>query len=187
MKKTYFAFLLVLLATLDFFSQTSAPTLSVIASPNSQIGWIYFKDPNTVNPNTLFTVYASNFGLGTDDAMQFVKEETDNLSIKHSYYTHYYKTLKVDIGQLSVHSRNNKSYLLNGQICTGLNMSVVPFISATDAITYAKSYINATVYMWEDSLEEQKLQILKIHTSNRTIIILLEFIARFFRTIKIII
>lgn len=65
MKKLFFSFLIVLFSTLNFLSQTTAPTLSIIAAPNSQVGWIYFKDHNIADPNTLFTVYASNFWIGS--------------------------------------------------------------------------------------------------------------------------
>lgn len=161
MKKLFFSFLIVLFSTLNFLSQTTAPTLSVIAAPNSQVGWIYFKNPNTVDPNTVFTVYASNFGLGANDQMQFVKNETDALGVTHTYYNHYYKNTKIDVGQNTVHSRNGKADLVTGKICLGLNMSVTPAITPSSAITYAKSYVNATTYMWEDSLAEQNLRIQK--------------------------
>jgi Zn-dependent metalloprotease len=161
MKKLFFSFLIVLFSTLNFLSQTTAPTLSIIAAPNSQVGWIYFKDPNIADPNTLFTVYASNFGLGADDAMQFVKNETDALGITHTYYEHYYKNTKIDIGHNTVHSRNGKAHLVNGKICIGLNMSVTPAITAASAINYAKNYVNATTYLWEDSIAEQNLRVQK--------------------------
>lgn len=155
MKKQFFSFLIVLFSTLNFLSQTTSPTLTLIATPNSQVGWTYFKDPNTVDPNTLFTLYASNFGLSTDDAMQFVKTETDELGISHTYYNQYYKNIKVDIGQNAAHSRSGNTHLVNGKICTGLNLNVIPAINGANAINYAKSYVNATTYMWEDSLAEQ--------------------------------
>jgi len=159
MKKQFFSFLIVLFSTLNFLSQTTSPTLTLIATPNSQVGWTYFKDPNTVDPNTLFTLYASNFGLSTDDAMQFVKTETDELGISHTYYNQYYKNIKVDIGQNAAHSRSGNTHLVNGKICTGLNLNVIPAINGANAINYAKSYVNATTYMWEDSLAEQRLKI----------------------------
>lgn len=101
------------------------------------------------------------FGLGADDAMQFVKNETDALGITHTYYEHYYKNTKIDIGHNTVHSRNGKAHLVNGKICIGLNMSVTPAITAASAINYAKNYVNATTYLWEDSIAEQNLRVQK--------------------------
>lgn len=158
MRKGFLSVVLMTLVCLKFIAQT-ASTLSVIATPNSKEGWIYFKNPSAINPNTVFSAYSAAFNLGNDDQMLFVKDIVDNLGIKHTFYQQHYKGIKLEVGQNAVHSNNGNSYLLTGAICKGLNMNIVPAISSSAAISLAKNYVNSTIYMWEDSLAQINLKI----------------------------
>lgn len=157
MKKSIFTFLIVFATILNFSAQVSGP-LGLIATANSKPDWIYFKNPSLVDPSTLFLTYPAYLGLGSDDQMLLIKQETDNIGITHTSYNQYYKNLKVEGCQFIVHSRNAKSYLANGHICKNLNITPIASVNFSTAITQALSYVNATSYMWEDPLEEQSLK-----------------------------
>lgn len=157
MKKLIFTLLIVFYITLNYFAQVSG-SLSLIATPNSKPDWIYFKNPALIDPSTIFLSYGAYMGLGGDDSMVLLKQETDNLGITHTRYNQYYKNLKVEGRQFIIHSRNSKSYLANGNICKNLNINPNATISSSLAITQALSYVNAVTYMWQDPMEEQALK-----------------------------
>ena len=157
MKKIFLTFLLVFAYTIRLSSQISG-SLSFIATPNSKPNWIYFKNPSLIDPTTIFFSYGSYLGLSADDAMILTKQETDNFGITHTRYEQNYKNLKVEGCQFIVHSRNSKSYSANGNICKNLNLSSIPLINISTALMHAKTYLNATTYMWEDSLAELNLR-----------------------------
>jgi parallel beta-helix repeat protein len=93
--------------------------------------------------------------------MQIVKTETDRTGTENTWYQQFYKNTKVEGGEYIVHSKNGNVYLANGKICSGLNLNISPTLSPQNAIDYAKTFVNAIKYMWEDSLEESNLKELK--------------------------
>jgi hypothetical protein len=157
MKKLIFILLIVFYTALNYLAQVSG-SLSLIATPNSKPDWICFKNPALVDPSTIFLSYGGYMGLSGDDAMVLLKQETDDLGITHTYYEQNYKNFKVEGCQFIIHSRNSKSYLANGNICKNLNVNINATISPSIAIAYAMSHVNATTYMWQDSLEENNLK-----------------------------
>lgn len=157
MKKILLTLLIVIFYCVELLSQVSG-SLSFIATPNSKPDWIYFKNPALVDPSTIFISYGAYLGLSGDDAMILTKQETDNFGITHTRYEQNYKNLKVEGCQFIVHSRNSKSYSANGNICKNLNLSSIPLINTSTALMHAKAYLNATTYMWEDSLAELNLR-----------------------------
>ena len=160
MKKITFILLLLFFYKSILISQTIT-SLSVIATPNSQNGWVYFKNPAIINPVSVFANYKNAFSLNTDDNMQIIKTETDKQGTTHTYYQQYFKGIKVEGCQYIIHSKNSESYLANGKTCTGLSLSITPNVTASNAINYAKAFVNATKYMWEDSTEEHSLKEIK--------------------------
>lgn len=169
MKKLIIIALSVLMLSSDIaFSQAYQSLISPlqqISTPNSEHGWIYFKDPQTINTSTVFSSNKIAFGLSSDDVMQFVKTETDRTGTENTWYQQFYKNTKVEGCEYIVHSKNGNVYLANGKICSGLSLSVSPTLSPQNAIDYAKSYINATLYRWDDPVSEQELRTSKMDSS----------------------
>lgn len=137
---------------------TLTPAMQQIANPKSTPDWIYFKYPQQIHPDSVFTQYKTAFGLGINDRMDLIKNETDELGIKHQAYQQYYNNIPVDGGIFIVHSQNNQTTLANGKMGSFLSINTTPVISGTDAINYALAYVNASVYMWQDSLAEANLK-----------------------------
>ena len=115
MKKLIIIALSGLILSSDFaFSQayqSLIPSLQQISTPNSEQGWIYFKDPQAINPSNVFTTYANEFGLGSNDTMLVVKNETNNLGFEETWYQQFYKNIKVEGCEYIAHSKNGNLYL----------------------------------------------------------------------------
>ncbi|MGG5208027.1 M4 family metallopeptidase [Chryseobacterium sp. MIQD13] len=63
--------------------------------------------------------------LGTDGdhSYKFLKQNKDELGIKHSVYEHYYKGVKVMDDMVLVHEKNGNVTYVNGEIITDIDLS----------------------------------------------------------------
>lgn len=78
---------------------------------------------NGRNISTDFLVNHLGEWLGTDSdhSFQLVKENTDDLGIKHSVYQHYYKGVKVMDDLLLIHEKDGNLTYVNGEMITKIN------------------------------------------------------------------
>lgn len=158
MKKITSFFVLLFLSSC-LFSQVAS--ISQIAVPLKGTEWVKFKDEKSIDPVKIFQYYGSAFGLGANEDMKIEKTESDKLGYTHYRYQQYYSNIPVRSGQYIIHAKDGKAIRGNGKIVKGINLSVIPQISAADAISYAKDYINAETYMWEIPAEEALLKQIK--------------------------
>lgn len=121
-------------------------------------GWIQFKDNQSINPETIFTVNKSEFGLSQADQMVIKRTEADQLGFTHHRYQQYYKGIPVEGGEFIIHSAAGKAITGNGKIITGLNLATTPALSPQQAVDKALAFTHAEKYMWEDPASEAMLK-----------------------------
>ncbi|MBI4645282.1 MAG: hypothetical protein HY738_01495 [Bacteroidia bacterium] len=134
------------------------PDMIAIAKPLSTQKCVYLKNGINIEPNNLFTAYKTAFGLDNNDEMFLKRTETDQLGYTHYRYQQKYKGINVEWAEYIVHVMDGYVEKANGKIIRGLNLNINPLISENEALNIALSFINATVYMWEDVNEEQLLK-----------------------------
>lgn len=77
-----------------------------------------------ISPRFLVSHLGKWFGTDSDHSFQLVKENTDDLGIKHSTYQHYYKGVKVMDDLILLHEKEGKLTYVNGEMITKINLSV---------------------------------------------------------------
>ncbi|MGQ0826803.1 MAG: M4 family metallopeptidase [Bacteroidota bacterium] len=119
------------------------------AIAKDNINWLKFKT-NNLQVSTLFTDNKSAFGLGENDQMQLLKQETDQLGMIHYRFKQMYKSIPIDDADYLVHERNGAVISANGKLIHDLNLNTTPAISEKTAVETAIEYVNADFYLWED-------------------------------------
>jgi Zn-dependent metalloprotease len=87
---------------------------------------------------------ASMLGLSASHTFKQVTETKDNTGITHTSYQQYYLGVKVDGGQVLVHSKDGMVNTLNGKVAQLGTLSVQPVLKATEAYTAAKKSTTVT-------------------------------------------
>jgi Zn-dependent metalloprotease len=138
-----------------------APTNTFIQDrldKSDEAGMIYFKNSAKLREGELFGVYKTSSGLGTKDAMQLVKSETDQQGFTHNEYHQYYEGMRVEGGEAFEHSKSCYVAIVNGIIIEGLSLSTSPALTQSQALAAAIAYLNASKYAWEDPTWEQEIK-----------------------------
>lgn len=76
-----------------------------------------------VSADLLFNHLSEWLGTGNDHSFKLLKQNKDELGIKHFVYEHYYKGVKVMDDMVLVHEKNGKVTYVNGEIITDINLS----------------------------------------------------------------
>lgn len=76
-----------------------------------------------VSADFLFNHLGEWLGTGTDHSFKLLKQNKDELGIKHFVYEHYYKGVKVMDDMVLVHEKNGKVTYVNGEIISDINLS----------------------------------------------------------------
>lgn len=125
-----------------------------IIKPGATQDWIEFKSDAKLNAASVFTEAPDLLGLTERDELRLMKTNIDEAGNKHYKFAQYYNGVRIEgIEQLS-HERNGKIHLINGDFIPGLNVNVIPTISAQQAIEIALAAYPAEKYMWEDEKKE---------------------------------
>ena len=82
-----------------------------------------------------------------NDEFKSFRSEKDPIGFTHERFQQYYKGIKVENGVYIVHSQNDIIESLSGEYKVIKNINTTPSISANEAITLAKSFVDAQKYM----------------------------------------
>jgi bacillolysin len=88
--------------------------------------------------------------LSSDEQMLKTKTENDQHGFTHEKFQQYYKGIKVEHGEYIIHSRNGIVESMGGSRKLINNVNTTPTLSANNAISKAKNFINASKYMDEN-------------------------------------
>jgi len=103
-------------------------------------------------------IIRQQLALGADDQLLPARLETDQLGFSHQRYEQYYKGVKVEHAVYTAHSRGGLLESLSGDFEKIGSLSVVPTLSADDALAKALATVGAQKYMWQDAQEEAGLK-----------------------------
>jgi bacillolysin len=104
-------------------------------------------------------VLRQELALTANDELRPLRTETDELGMVHQRFQQYYRGVKVEHGELSVHARTGRIELLSGELLRAAAMPAVqPALSEATALQHALQAVGARVYQWQVPGEEQALR-----------------------------
>jgi len=132
-----------------------------IAEPMGTSGWIKFRTNFETPPLDVFKTHKAAFGFTNADDMELVSSKSDKLGYAHYKFQQVYNGLKVDGAEFMIHTYQNKVVKGNGELYSKIDIPTGSSISKQQVINYAKRYMPAKVYSWEDQEEENRLKSVK--------------------------
>jgi len=134
--------------------------LNAIVESEPTPGWLNFKASENVDPTTIFQLYKSDFGFGTDDDMVLIDSFTDEAGFTNYFYKQTYKGVEIVNAQFSIVAKNGMAIKGNGTIHSNHGfINTNPSISYTNAVTNATNYLDSS-QNWENlspTLQETKI------------------------------
>ena len=95
--------------------------------------------------------------LNDNQSFNLIQSETDALGFTHDKYQLFNNGIKVEFATYTLHSKNGKLVTMSGESYKMENTSNLPQISAQNAFERAKNNIGAKAYLWENSLDANRL------------------------------
>ena len=96
--------------------------------------------------------------LSADEQLLPAKTTSDALGYIHEKYQEFYKGIKVEHGDYTVHARQGQIESLSGHLTRIEQLNVQPTLTADAALQKALSFVGARTYMWQDAGEEAFLK-----------------------------
>ncbi len=128
--------------------------------PDSQEGWIRFRNDAPYSGKEIFNQQPELLGLSANDEMRLLMQKEDAVGNHHYRYGQYYQGVRVEMVEYTVHERNGKVYLINGDFVRTLETNVHPSLTEQEAIDIALKAVPAQEYLWEGD-EELRFKIKK--------------------------
>ena len=101
---------------------------------------------------------SEQLGLTADDQFQSTKAEADPLGFVHEKFAQYYKGIKVEHAEYTVHARQGVVESMSGKFERVQNVKTEPAIKEQAALQRALRFVGGKKYMWEDAGEEATLR-----------------------------
>jgi Zn-dependent metalloprotease len=117
MKKSNLIFIAVLglLLTTKVFPQQSQ-SVPIFSKVDSSLQMYWVDSSIVIQPDSFFQKHKNVFGLNNDDNMDLKSVYTDNRGFIHSRYQQTFKGVDVLGAMFSIHSLNNRTVTVNGNI-----------------------------------------------------------------------
>ncbi len=104
-------------------------------------------DVSTKSTQDLFSKYLN---LSQNNTLNAIGQHTDKLGFVHEKFQQTYKGIKVEFGNVTLHSRNGKASSLSTESYDIKEMSVTPSITREKAFQNALDQIGASSYLWDN-------------------------------------
>ena len=88
-------------------------------------------------------------GLKTDDNLQAVSAETDQLGFAHEKFQQYYKGIKVEHATYTAHALRGTLESLSGKFERVGGLNTTPSLNTKAALANALTFVGAKKYMWD--------------------------------------
>jgi bacillolysin len=131
----------------------------------SELGWVKFQDNYITNPEKVFEVNKTAFGLSENFQMKLLRKKDDDYGYTHIKFQQTYNNVTVLGGEYFIHAKNGKTYTGNGKIFTPQFIKSSFILTEQAALNFALLHINAKTYYWQDPKREARL---KRRTKNLT-------------------
>ncbi|WP_300672731.1 M4 family metallopeptidase [Soonwooa sp.] len=113
---------------------------------------ISFAPSNNLSSLSSQNIFQEYLGLSPKTEMKLIKSEVDNTGkFKNEKYQMYFEGIPVEYGVYNLHYKNAMLTAMNGEIFKTDAVQNQASITAEQAFSKAKKYVNATSYMWEDA------------------------------------
>ena len=94
-------------------------------------------------------VFKKHFDMKADDELVSKAVVADQLGFTHEKFQQFYKKIKVEGSEYTVHSRNGIIEQLSGEFKGIKGVDITPAISAPQALAMAQKHVGATSYAWD--------------------------------------
>ncbi len=91
--------------------------------------------------------------LKADDELKSIRKENDEIGFTHERFQQYFKGVKVEGAEYSVHSKDGLFDLMTGDYRTVADLDVNPSISVSAAFDAAIGHVGARLYAWDDAVK----------------------------------
>ncbi|MBC6610921.1 M4 family metallopeptidase [Hymenobacter sp. BT507] len=96
--------------------------------------------------------------LATTDQLLRNKTSADALGYVHEKYQQYYRGIRVEHGDYTVHAKQGQIESLSGHLTRIDKLDVQPALAEEAALQRAMRFVGARQYMWQDAAEEAFLK-----------------------------
>jgi bacillolysin len=109
-------------------------------------GWIEFRQDGKqkIDPATFFERFGSTLGFDKDYSVKLVKDKADVMKNRHQHYQLYYKGIRVEGADYTIHSRDGALTVVHGRIPDGLNLDISKPVAEKLALEAALADQNLT-------------------------------------------
>ena len=123
-----------------------------ITNENGGVSLVVFNENASLNERSADNLFKEILKLKPSEELRLIKSEKD-LTGKFTdvKYQLYQNNIKVEGGVYFMHYQNGKLISMNGEIFQDDKTSVIPKISAENALQEAIKSVGAQKYMWEDA------------------------------------
>lgn len=118
---------------------------------------ITFKENSDIKSSNFTQIFKDQLGLKQNQSLNSITKEIDDLGFNHEKFQLFHKGVKVEFATYSIHSKQGKVTAMSGEFYNISDVSTTPKISTQDAFTMAKNYTGAKSYMWENSIEAERI------------------------------
>jgi len=127
--------------------------MQAIADDESTPGWVTVSEDLQLPVVNFWSQHGDAFGLSDNDYLMQTKTD------KELYrFQMIYNGVKVENIIPSLHADGEMVRKVTGPVLSGLNMGVTPSWTLDDARQVAITFVDANIYMWEDSTSENELK-----------------------------
>ncbi|MCG8902361.1 T9SS type A sorting domain-containing protein [Tenacibaculum finnmarkense] len=99
----------------------------------------------------------SKLKLTSNDNLQKIKSEIDNLGFIHEKFQQQFKGVKVEFGTYTAHAKNSTLRTMDGALYDVGKVNIRPKLSKEAAFKKAIAHIGAQKYLWEQPKEAKNL------------------------------
>ncbi|RIJ41626.1 M4 family metallopeptidase [Pontibacter oryzae] len=103
----------------------------------------------------------SYLGLSAEDDLRPMRQSVDELGYQHQRYGQFYKGVRVEYGDYTVHSKNGMVQAMSGELKKIRDLSTIPTVSVRAALQRAMAFVGAKTYMWQVPEQEAWVKQLK--------------------------
>lgn len=134
----------------------------VLINKQSRVpSFIVFQKDSKLPADGIFENLRKPLKMEFADGWQLKHKEKDQLGFTHYRYTQMYSGIRVESGEYLVHERNGRVESVNGMWMDGINVNTNPSLNESAALNSALNFVNASVYKWQVSGENELLKEIK--------------------------
>jgi bacillolysin len=126
----------------------------LLDNAGKKVKYIHFNSQSTLSLEYFNFWAADNLGLKGNNSLVQIGMETDALGMVHYRYQQYFNGKPVQYSMLIVHTLKGRVESVNGEYYPGLSDDFQPNFNESEALQKALNTIKASVYAWQDILQE---------------------------------